>query len=89
MNTHPETGDTENQTQKTKENGSRVADDRLRDLPEWSEEFTINLEDAEPPMPAHISQNSDSERPAKVVSKSRKHSIFSHFPKDQNCKVCL
>ena len=39
--------------------------------------------------PAHISQDSDSERPTKVVSKSRKHSIYTHFPKDRNCEVCL
>ena len=35
------------------------------------------------------SQNSDSERPTKVVSKSSKHSFFTHFPKDRNCEVCL
>ena len=32
---------------------------------------------------------SDSERPTKVATKSRKHSICSHFPKDRNCEVCL
>ena len=26
---------------------------------------------------------------AKVVSGSGKHSIFSHFPKDRNCDICL
>ena len=26
---------------------------------------------------------------SKVVSKSRKHSIFTHCPKDRNCEVCL
>ena len=30
-------------------------------------------DDTEVPAPAHISQDSDSERPTKVVSKSRKH----------------
>ena len=38
---------------------------------------------------AHISQDSDSERATKVASKSRKDSIYSHFPKDRNCEVCL
>ena len=38
---------------------------------------------------AHISQDSDSERHTKVVSKSRKHSFYTHFPKDRNCEVCL
>ena len=35
------------------------------------------------PVPAQISQDSDSELPTKVVSKSRKHSIYTHFPKDR------
>ena len=39
--------------------------------------------------PAHISQDSDSEHPAKVATNSRKHSIFTHFPKDRDCDVCL
>ena len=43
------------------------------------------------PAPAHISHDSDSEHPTKVVSKSksRKHSIHTHFAKDRNCEVCL
>ena len=61
----------------------------MRDLPEWLEEFTDNQEDTEMPVPAHISRDSDSERRTKVVSKSRKHNIFVHFPKDRNCEVCL
>ena len=63
--------------------------DGNRDLPEWLEEFTDNLEDTEVHAPAHISEDSDSERLTKVVSKSRKHSIHTHFPKDRNCGVCL
>ena len=39
------------------------------------------------PAPARNSQDSDSERPAKVAP--RKHSIYSHFPKNRNCEVCL
>ena len=68
---------------------SRDADDRLRDLSEWLEEFTDNLVDTELHAPAHISQDSDSERLTKVVLNSRKHSIYTHFPKDRNCDVCL
>ena len=41
------------------------------------------------PAPAHISQDSDTEHPTKVATKSRKHSIYPHFPKDRNCDVCL
>ena len=36
----------------------------------------------------HIPRGSDSECPRKVVSKSRKHGIYTHFPKDRNCEVC-
>ena len=77
------------QNQHKNSNGNQDSDDRLRDLPEWLEEFADNLEDTEVSAPAHISQDSGSERTTKVVSKSRKHSIYSHFPKDRNCEVCL
>ena len=51
--------------------------------------FTDNLEDTEVPAPAYSSRDSDSERPTKVLSKSREHCVFAHFPKDRNCEVCL
>ena len=47
-------------------------------LPECYEEFTENLEDTEVPATAHISHDSDSERPTKVASK--RHRICAHFP---------
>ena len=54
-------------------------------LPEWLEEFTDNLEDTEMGGPAHICQDSDSERLTKVAS--RKHRVSTHFPKDPNCEI--
>ena len=39
--------------------------------------------------PHTFSQDSDSERPTKVTSTSRKHGIYTHFPKDRNCDMCL
>ena len=77
------------QKKKRKMDDIRDADDLLRDFPEWLEGFTDNLEDTEVHAPAHISQDSDSERPTKVVSKSRKHSNYTHLPKDRNCEFCL
>ena len=65
------------------------ANDPLADLPFWLEEFTDNLEDTEVPALAHSSQDADSEYPTKVVSKSRSHCIYTHFPKDRNCDVLL
>ena len=76
-----------NQNKNQKRDNDGAWRDRLRDLPEWLEVFTDNLEDTEVSAPAQISHDSDSERPTKVAS--RKHSIFSHFPKDRNCEVCL
>ena len=78
---------TQNQHQKRHDN--RDSDDRLRDLLEWLEEFTDNQEDTEVHAPAHYSQDSDSERPAKLVSNTRKHSVYTHVPKDRNCAVCF
>ena len=49
----------------------------------------VRGEDTETLVPARVSQDSDSERPTKVVSISRKHSIYTYFPKDRNCEVCL
>ena len=43
-------------------NDNRDSDHRLRDLPEWLEEFTDNQDDTQLLAPAHISQDSDSER---------------------------
>ena len=60
---------------------------RLRDLPEWLEAFTDNLEDTEVPVTAHSSHDSDSERPTKVAS--RNHSVHTHVPKDRNCEICM
>ena len=45
-------------------------DDQMQGVPEWLEDFTENLDEPEIPVPAHISQeDSDSERPTKVVEK--------------------
>ena len=81
--------DPSTQNKNKKMDDRRDADDRLRDLPDWLEEFTDNLQTTELPASAHGSQNSDSERPPKVVSKSRKHNIQMQFPQDRNCDVCL
>ena len=63
--------------------------DMLRDLPAWSLRFIENLEDegvlASRDTTASNSHDSDSERRTKVVS--RKHSIFTRFPKDRNSEV--
>ena len=64
-------------------------DDRMRDLLEWLEESTDNLKDTDVHVPVHMSQDSDSEPPTKVVSKSRKRSIETHFPKRPKLRSLL
>ena len=56
------------------------------DLPEWLEEFKKKS------VPEHQNASfSSHELPSKPASKSvsGKHSIFTHFPKDRNCDICL
>ena len=69
------------------ESSENDENDPLADMPFWVEDFTVNLIPTEVPSPAHISK--DSEHSTKVATKSRKHGIFTHFPKDRNCDVCL
>ena len=64
----------------------------MRDLPEWSAKFIEKLVDERvPPVhkdgPASSSRESASEPLRKVVSS--KHSIYTHFPKDRNCDICM
>ena len=82
---HQETGADPLKNHKTKKNINRASDYRLRYVPEWLEEFADDLEETEVPALAHISHDSDSERPTKVAT--RKHSIFTHVPKDRNREV--
>ena len=72
-----------------KRDDKKNSDNPVADLPKWLEEFKENLVDTELHASAHSSQDSDSGHRTKVATKSRKHSIYSHFPKDWYCEVCL
>ena len=78
------------QTEDKNKNIDPTLGNRLHDLPEWSEDFTENVEDEgvleTENTPASTSRESDSELPRKVVS--RRHGIFTHSAKDRNCEVC-
>ena len=76
------------QNHNKKTDDRKNSDDLLADLPEWLEEFKETLVDTELHASAHSSQDSDPEHPTKAATKSRKHSIYTHFPKDWNCDVC-
>ena len=41
------------------------------------------------PAPSHSSPEPELEHPVGVTTKSRKHSVFTHFPKGRNCDICL
>ena len=70
----PETPKTQKTHKKRDNNGA--SGDRLRDLLEWSEEFTETLEDTEVPAFPHISHDSYSERPTKVEVRKMHSSRF-------------
>ena len=75
--------------QESWENDKKDKNDPLAEMPFWLQEFTDYMIPTEVPAPAHISQDSDSQHSTNVATKSRKHRIFTHFPKDRNCDVCL
>ena len=86
-NTH---GPAETENPNTNVDNEEVRGNSLHDLPEWQEEFKDNLVDesfAEHRDASSSSHELPSEPRAKVVS--GKHSIFTHFPKDRNCDICL
>ena len=67
------------QNKNTKRDGSRDADDRLRDLPEW-------LECLHP----HTFLRTQIRNVLRKWDQIEgKHRIETHFPKDRNCEVCL
>ena len=59
---HAQASEVRGDPPKRKKDNIRATRDRLRDLPEWLEAFTENLEDTEVPALAHTSHDSDSER---------------------------
>ena len=71
-----------------KRDDQKNSDDSLADIPDWLTDFKDNLVE-EVHAPAHSSPETDLELLVEVAIKSRKHSIYSHFPKDRNFEVCL
>ena len=71
------------------QNKKRSDRDPLADLPDCLQDFTENLKETELHASAHSSVESDLEYPTTVTTKSRKHSIYTHFPEDRDCDVCL
>ena len=75
--------------------------DLLHDLPDWLQDFRENLVDESSPFeprgnsaPKDQDTSSSShklpmESRAKVEPGSGMHSVYTHFPKDPNCDICL
>ena len=62
------------------------------EIREWLQEFRENLVDDEIPVPGDSHASSSHEASLEPTFKRRedlgKHSIYTHFPKDQNCEIC-
>ena len=82
------------------EDNEELRSELLRDLPDCLQEFNENLVDecscrvmGNPSHEHRDTSSSSHELPmeprAKVVSGSGKHSVYTHFPKDRNCDICL
>ena len=83
-------GPAETENPNKNDDNEEVRGNSSHDLPEWPEEFKDNLVDGSVPEHRDASSSSHelpSEPRAKVVS--GEHSIFTHFPRDRNCDVCL
>ena len=95
----PESTETENKNK----NGEReeVQRDISHELPDWLQEFRGNLDEEStstepwgtPEQGSQDTSKSSHELPmeprAEVEPGSHRHSIYTHFPKDRNCDICL
>ena len=87
---HSSRGQAETENPNKNDDNEEVRGDSSCGLPEWQEEFKENLVDESVPEHRDTSSSTHelpSEPRAKVVS--GEHSIFTHFPKDRKCDICL
>ena len=63
------------------------------EIPEWLQEFREILVDDEIPVHGGSHASSSHEASLEPIFKRRedlgKHNVFSHFPKDRNCEICI
>ena len=75
---------------KKRDNDGALQDTDCETFQEWSRGGSQKIAKIQKCLRPHtFLRTHDSERPTKVVSKSRKHSIYTHFPKDRNCRNLL
>ena len=62
------------------------------EIPEWLQEFRENLVDDEIPLQEGSHASSSHEASLEPTTKRHedlgKHSVYTHFPKDQDCEIC-
>ena len=83
-------GPAETENPNKNDDNEEVQGNLSHDLPEWLQELRHGVMDESVPEHGDASSSSHespAEPRAKVVS--GKHSIFTHFPKDRNCEICL
>ena len=77
---------------KQKEPKKEQSESLCSGIPEWLQEFRENLVDDEIPEQGDSHASSSHEVSLEPTFKRRedlgKHSIYTHFPKDRNCKIC-
>ena len=92
---------TKTENKNKNEGREEVQSDLLHELPDWLQEFRENLVDERSPLepggnpePGYRDTSSSfheltMESRAKVELGSGKHNVYTHFPKDPNCGICL
>ena len=89
----PLTKPTKNQKpNKNEDHDTEWGDPLYSEIPEWLQEFRENLVDDSVPerRDSHASSShGPSSEPTPTRSADlRKHSVYTHFPKDRNCEIC-
>ena len=76
-----------------KESKKEQSDQLYSEIPEWLPEFRENLVDCEIPVHGDSHASSSHEASLEPIFKRRedlgKHSVYTHFPKDRNCEICI
>ena len=89
---NPSRGSAETENTKKNEDDEELRSELLPDVPEWLQDFKEIMVDKDV-QPHQHSPCSSRELPmeprAKVVPGSGNHSIYTHFPEDRNCDICL
>ena len=85
-------GNPKSKTKENEDHDQERGDPCHSDIPEWLQEFRENLVDERVPehrdSHASSSHESSSEPTSKRSEDLGKHSVYTHFPKDQNCEIC-